>query len=218
MGVNLVVAIVGEDNDVKEVLFKGFNNFLPSKVILLAKEKYQKKAEKISKSLSERGIEPIISKISNSITLEEIFIKIREISNSYSDFNIVLNVDTDYITSCLCLSSAFVSGVQAIGILGDEIVAYPIMKFSYYNAINKKKMEIIKALNKKGHFDSMDELSKYINMSLPLLAYHLRGNRDSVGLIEMKLVEAQKNENYVKLRLTDLGSLIAKGYIDYKES
>jgi len=211
---NVQVAIIGEDSDAKEILFKGFKMFSPDIVVLIVKEKYIRKGEKIEKSLKELDINSKIFKVGNSLVLEEVFTKIKEIQNIYSKDILVINVDTDYMTSCLALSSAFVNGIAAIGILNEKIITYPIMKFSYYNAINEKKFEILKMIYKHEKIDSMEKLSRFTKMSLPLIAYHLKGNRDSEGLVEMKLVEANKHEGHVVLSLTELGKLIVQGSVD----
>lgn len=215
--VNTLVAIIGEDRDAEEVLFKGFKNFYPESIILLTKSKCLKSSKKIKSNLSKFDINIDIEEISNFPQLEEVFMKIRDITNLFKGDTLVINVDTDYMTSCLALSSAFVNGVQALGILGDKIIVYPIMKFSYYNAINEKKMNLLKILNDKGKVGSMEELSKLSKMSLPLIAYHLKGNRDSKGLTEMNLVETKKKESSVCVSLTELGKLIANGYIDVED-
>lgn len=211
---NTLVAIVGEDSDVEEILFKGLKIFYPQSIVLLTKQKYLKKSKNIEKNLEKFDIKIKIIEVSNFLQLEEVFMKISDVSNLYKDNNLVINVDTDYMSSCLALSSAFVSGIQAIGVLGEEIIAYPVMKFSYYNAINDKKMDLLKILNKKGEVKSMEELSKISKMSLPLIAYHLKGNRDSKGLVEMNLVNTKKSDSSVCVSLTELGKLIVNGYVD----
>lgn len=211
---NILVGIIGEDKDCEEILFKGFKKFYPDLIVLLTKEKFIKKSEKIEKNLSKFDIDIDIRKISDFPHLEEVFMAIRDLTNIYKGENLVINVDVDYMTSCLVLSSSFVNGIQAIGILGEEVIAYPIMKFSYYNAINDKKMYLLDLINKKGEFDSMEDLSKKAKMSLPLIAYHLRGNRDSEGLVSMNLVDTFKKDSTVSIKLTDLGKLIANGYVD----
>ena len=50
-------------------------------------------------------------------------------------------------------------------------------------------------------------------MSLPLIAYHLKGNRDSQGLVEMNLVDTKREKGSLSLELTALGKLIVKGGI-----
>lgn len=213
---NIVIAIIGEDRDAEDVLFKGFKNFNPEKVILLTKEGYEKKSELISKNLTKFNIESNLKKVSSFLHLEEVFKEIKEISQLHSKDNIVINVDTDYMSSCLALSSAFVNGIAAIGMMEEEIITYPIMKFSYYNAINDKKMSILRIINEQGIIESMEKLSKLAKMSLPLIAYHLKGNRDSKGLVEMNLVKTERENGSLNVSLTELGKLIVKGYVDFE--
>ena len=210
---NLIIGIIGEDDDAGDVLFKGFKKFLPEKVILLVKEGFRNKGIQIKSDLEKFGVESETRIASSNMQMEEVFLEVKKISEIYRDFNIVINVDTDYYTSCLALSSAFVNGIIAIGILKDELIVYPIMKFSYYHALNEKKMNLLKLINEKGKVESMEKLSKLSSMSLPLIAYHLKGNRDSQGLVEMNLVETSRENGSLALSLTALGKLIVKGGI-----
>jgi hypothetical protein len=213
---NVVIGIVGKDNDVSEMLFKGFKKFYPDKLELLIKENSTSNTKKIIKNLEQFGIEIETSQISSDAHLEEIFLSIKQISEKYTSHKLIINVETDYETSCLALSSAFVNGIQAIGILNDKIIAYPIMKFSYYNAINEKKLELLTIINKKQILNSMEELSKLAKISLPLIAYHLKGNKDSQGLIDMNLVETERIDGKLQLTLSDLGKLIVSGSLTCK--
>lgn len=214
---NIIVAVIGEDKDADEILYKCFKKFYPQELVLLTKEKYEKKSSRIAREMEKFEIPVKIELISNFPHMEEVFMKVRDIERLYIGDVIVINVDTDYMTSCLALSSAFVNGVQAIGVLGDEIIAYPIMKFSYYNAINEKKMVILRQLNAKKDAMTMDEIAKAAKLSLPLVAYHLRGNRDSKGLEQMNLIETSKVGTSVCVALTELGKLIVNGYVDVCE-
>ncbi len=215
---NILIGIIGEDNDCEEILFKGFKKFYPDIIVLLTKKKYLKKSKKIESNMNKFDIKIDTREVSDSPNLEEVFMKIKELENYYKNNSIVINVDTDYMTSCLALSSSFVNGIAAMGVLKEEVITYPIMKFSYYNAINDKKMKILNIVNKKGPISSMEELAKLSKMSLPLIAYHLRGNRDSQGLVEMNLVMTKKIDSSVCVSLTELGKLIANGHIDVKRS
>lgn len=208
---NVVIGIIGNDDDVSEMLFKGFKNFYPDKIELLIKQDSKSNAKKTIKNLEQFGIEIETTQLPKNVHLEEVFLSIKELSEKYTNHKLIINVETDYETSCLALSSAFVNGIQAIGIMKDKIISYPIMKFSYYNAINDKKLELLKLINKKQKIKSMEELSKLAKMSLPLIAYHLKGNKDSQGLIEMNLVETERIEGKLELSLTDLGRLIVSG-------
>lgn len=211
---NVVIGIIGNDDDVSEMLFKGFKNFYPDKLELLIKQDSKSNAKKIIKNLQQFGIEIEQTELPKNIHLEEIFLAIKQLSEKYTSHKLIINVETDYQTSCLALSSAFVNGIQAIGILKDKIISYPIMKFSYYNAINEKKLELLKLINKKQKIKSMEELSKLAKISLPLIAYHLKGNKDSQGLIEMNLVQTQRIDGKLELTLTDLGKLIVSGSLN----
>jgi hypothetical protein len=62
----------------------------------------------------------------------------------------------------------------------------------------------------------MEELSKLAKLSLPLIAYHLKGNKDSQGLIDMNLVEIQRIDGKLQLTLSDLGKLIVSGSLNCK--
>jgi hypothetical protein len=213
----VLISIIGEDDDAKEVLFKGFKEFSAKKVILLVKEGYEEHSKKIIKGLSLLHVNFEEKPFPENPQLEDVFLSIKEISEMYKDSQIVLNVDTDYYTSCLALSSAFVNGITAIGMLKDEIIVYPVMKFSYYHALNKKKMELLEIIAKEKCVESMEKLSQLANMSLPLIAYHLKGNRDSRGLEELNLVELKREKGSLKISLTPLGNLIVKGGISCKK-
>ena len=208
---NILIGIVGEDSDVKKVLYKGFDEFFPDEIILLVKQNYEKSANKITKEFEKNSIKTTQYFLSSNPHMEEIFLEVKKITQMYEKDSIVINVDTDYYTSCLALSAAFVNGITAIGILKDELIVYPIMRFSYYNALNEKKQELLKIINDKENITSMEELAKIANMSLPLIAYHLRGNKDSQGLIEMNLVQTKKQKGSIEIKLTSLGRLMVAG-------
>ena len=54
-------------------------------------------------------------------------------------------------------------------------------------------------------------------MSLPLVSYHIHGNRKSEGLKELGLVETKEVKGRVEVTITMLGRLLLKGYITQKE-
>lgn len=214
---NVLVAIIGEDPDTKDVLYRGLKEFPIQKIILITEEKHEKKAQSIQKDLEKFKIPVEFEYIQNRSSLEEVFGKIRKIKEQEQESKIIINVDTDNLSSCLALSSAFVNGIQAIGILHDDIIAYPIMKFSYYNTLSDKKLNMLKLIYNKGTYPSLDSLSKEINMSLPLIIYHIKGSRDKMGLQEMGLVQTKRNRGNIEVTLTSLGRLITKGHIDFEK-
>jgi DNA-binding transcriptional ArsR family regulator len=73
-------------------------------------------------------------------------------------------------------------------------------------------MNILKQLHNKT-YNSLDELSKATNMSLPLLSYHINGNLKSDGLKDLGVVETEENSGRLTIQLSMLGRMLVKGYI-----
>lgn len=80
--------------------------------------------------------------------------------------------------------------------------------------IAEKKMEILRALS--GGALTFEELSKKV--SSPLLSYHLNGDRETEGLIEIGLVEYLNDEekNNKQISLSAMGRLFFKGYCQWQ--
>ncbi len=214
---SVMVAIIGADNDASDVLYQGLREFSSEKVVLLAEDAHSDKSEKIRKELEKMKVPVISESLKSRTSMEEVFARLARIREREKDNKIMINVDTDYLSSCIALSAAFVNGVQAIGVLEDKIIAYPIMKFSYYNALSDRKMMMLQTISKKGRFDSLEELSQQVKMSLPLVTYHVRGAREKPGLEELGLVETKRNRGKISTQLSPLGRLIVNGLVDMKE-
>ncbi len=206
---NLIVAPVGDNND---ALFVGIREFPTEKVVLLASEKYSEKAKSLKRSLDRFKIPVEITRIAGD-TWEETFRAVATIKSSHRN-EILINIATgDSMTRCAAISAAFVNGLKAFDVIGKDVMMLPVLKFSYYRLIPEKKMEILELLVKDRECcASFEELSKKLNMSLPLVSYHINGNRKSEGLKQMGLVEITEMRGRMSVTLTTLGKLIAKGY------
>jgi DNA-binding transcriptional ArsR family regulator len=146
---------------------------------------------------------------------EAMFQKIAELKAVEKDKDIIINTSSgDRMTQCAATSAAFVNGLKAISVAGNNTMVLPVLKFSYYSMLTDKKMTILKLLNKPGCCSSLEELSKKTNMSLPLISYHINGNLKSEGLKEMGLVDTKENKGRISLMLSTLGRLLLKGYVD----
>lgn len=211
-----MIGILGPDNDALDVLYRGMKGFGIDKVIVIAAKEFEYKAQEAKKDLEKFRIPVDIYKIKDHKHMEQVFDVIRQIKEIEKEKNLMINVDTDYMSSCLALSSAFVNGIQAIGMMDEEVIAYPIMKFSYYNALSDKKTTLLNLIFEKGQYNSFEELSKDTGMSLPLVTYHIKGTHNKPGLEEMGLVSAEKINGKIKVRLSQLGRLISKGCVDYE--
>ncbi len=87
----------------------------------------------------------------------------------------------------------------------------PMLRFSFNKLISEKKADILKTLLEGSM--GFDLLSKKIKVSLPLLSYHLNGDKETSGLIELGLVETTNEGTSKKVSLSDLGKLFVKGHL-----
>ncbi|MFH2027590.1 MAG: winged helix-turn-helix domain-containing protein [Nanoarchaeota archaeon] len=207
-----VIAAVGDN---MESLFVGVREFPTKKIILLADESHLKKAEETKKELEKFKIPVDIKKVKGE-PWETTFEAVKDIKEAEGEQNLIINAATGVAGAhkCALCSAAFVNGLKAFTVHGNEINIMPILKFSYYKILTDKKMDILKFLyNNKECCASLDELSKKLKMSLPLISYHINGNLKSEGLKEMGLVMADEWKGRVKISLTLLGKLLVKGYV-----
>jgi hypothetical protein len=206
-----MIAPVGDNLD---ALFVGIRDFPTEQVILLAPANRVKDAQKAKQDLARFKIAVQIVEIRGSIW-EEMFRKISELKELSAGKELIVNTATgDRTTTCAATSAAFVNGLKAISVEGNETMVLPVLKFSYYRLLSDKKMKILEILAKdKTCCKSLDELAKRARMSLPLMSYHINGNLKSEGLIELGLVEATELKGRTAINLTMLGRLLIKGYI-----
>ena len=209
-----VIGIIGEDSDAADVLYTGLREFPADEVLLVHEPQFKKRALGIKSDLEKIKVPVRLDVLPNS-SLDTVFQTIYKIRNNERDKKLVLNIDTDYKTSCIALSAAFVNGIQAIGVNDNtRVVAYPIMKFSYYSALSDKKMELLKSIEGHNGVESLEQLSGLMKMSLPLVTYHVRGTKNSPGLEELGLVETNRHKGRIGVKLTSLGRLILNGYVE----
>jgi len=208
----VIIAPCGEDLD---ALFIGLREFPTEKIYLLCPEEDINKAEKAQKELEKFKIPIIIKKIKGNVW-EETFKAVAEIKEIEKDKELIINVSAGGHNSgkCAACSAAFVNGIKAFEIEGNEVQLLPILRFSYYKVIQDKKMEILKTLfNNKECCGSLEELSKKLKMSLPLISYHINGNLKSEGLKQLGLIYTTEDKGRIKVNLTTMGRLLVKGYV-----
>jgi DNA-binding transcriptional ArsR family regulator len=207
-----VVAVVGDDMD---SLFLGIREFPTKRIVLVTSEKNVPQAEKTKKYLDKFKIPVLIKKIKED-TWEGIFEAVKDIKELEGDKELIINTASgeNGANKCAICSAAFVNGLKAFTVNGNDVMLMPIMKFSYYKLLTDKKMDIIKYLFKNENCcSSMDDLSKRLGLSLPLLSYHVNGNLKSEGLKEMGLVTTDEHKGRMSVKLTLLGRLLVKGYV-----
>jgi DNA-binding transcriptional ArsR family regulator len=203
------VAPVGDNLD---AIFVGIREFPTKKIILLAPPEKMGDARALEEKLKPFRVPVSIIQIKGNM-IETMFDVVASLKKAEGDDDsIVVNVATgDRMSTCAALSASYVNGIKAFSVMDDKIVALPFMKFSFSKLIAEKKMEILRALS-DGQL-SFDELSKKVKVSSPLLSYHLNGDRETEGLIEIGLVECLAGEEKSKkIALSAMGRLFFKGY------
>lgn len=209
----ITVAFIGNDADAADVLYAGLKTFPAAKVILLTNAEFEEKAKRIQVELQKFHTPTEIRRMPNK-TFEQIFETLAEVRGDNDGKRIIVNTDTDGKTSCIMLSASFVNGVQAIGSMDGKVIAYPIMKFSYYTALSDRKLHIAKIVADAGRVESLEALSQKVGMSLPLAVYHVRGSKTKPGLEQLGVVETKREKGKLSVSITPLGKLIIAGYID----
>ncbi len=207
----VIIAPVGKN---VEALFLGLREFSTEKVYLIATQDRTALAKKIQKDLQRFKIQSKIFIVKGD-AWEGTFTAISEIKNIEKDSEVIINVATaDSYELCAATCAAFVNGLKAFGVAGNEIMMLPVMRFSYYKMITDKKFALLKIFAKdKKCCGSLEELSKKAKMSLPLVSYHINGNLKSEGLKQMGLVETKEEKGRVSVELTTLGRLMVRGYV-----
>ena len=210
---NIVIAPVGSNVD---ALFVGIREFPTEKIILISPKELMEQAEKAKAELERFKIPTQIKEIEGDIW-EATFQAVAEIKAIEKDKEIIVNTSTGDAggSGCAACSAAFVNGLKAISVSDNSTKLLPILKFNYYSLISDRKMEIIKFLfSEKTCCSSLEQLSKRTNMSLPLISYHINGNLKSQGLKDMGLVTTDEKKGRISVKLTLLGRLLVKGYVE----
>jgi len=211
---NIVIAPMGDNMD---ALFVGVREFLTDRVVLVSSNARKEEADKVKENLEKFKIPTNIHLIEGDnevMVWEGTFKAISSIRSAEEGKEVLVNVATgDKTTRCAATSAAFVNGLKAFTVSGDNTMMLPVMKFSYYKIITDKKMEILKILNEKNCCSSLEELSKKTSMSLPLVSYHINGNLKSEGLKTMGLINTTEERGRISVDLSSLGRMVVKGYV-----
>lgn len=214
---HVVIAPAGDHMD---DLFVGIREFPTERIVLVADKDRKDDALKIKAEFEKFKVPVQIRELpGKSHVWEETFEAISDIKKSEKDKPLLINVSTgDRDTRCAATSAAFVNGIRAFAVEGNEAMLLPILKFSYYKMLTDKKLDILRVLyENKDNEDrccaSLDELGKRTNMSLPLISYHINGTMKSEGLKELGLVETVEKKGKMEISLSMMGRLLIKGYI-----
>ncbi|MDP2717362.1 MAG: hypothetical protein Q8P02_01325 [Candidatus Micrarchaeota archaeon] len=208
----VLACVIGSDHDALDVLRRSLFDFPAGRVALLCAAPFAPKAEKIKASLMRDRIAADLVLL-DGLSFEDLFSAVARIRDAFAEKKLLLSVDTDNATSCIMLSAAFVNGVQAIGLVHGCMVAYPIMRFSYQNALSERKVRLLCFLVANNGADTLESISAALGMSLPLVTYHVHGTPEKPGLEKLGLVTTSKSKGRVRVTPTQLGRLIDQGHV-----
>ncbi len=205
----IVIAPVGDNLN---ALFIGMKEFATEQLYLITPSSRLKEAKAVEKKLTVFSIPVHILELKESL-MEGTFYQFGQICAKHNPDDIIVNVATgDRLSTCAALSASFANGLKAFGITDGKAMILPIMKLSYYAELSDSKLKILSHL-KRAEYTSFSELAEKSSFSVSLLSYHLNGTVQYKGLIELRLVEMRESNRNMMARLSELGSLLLRGYI-----
>jgi hypothetical protein len=208
----LQIATFGKD---KEGILTGIRNFPIHKLILLHYKDDTKLVEEFAGSLrSTLGIPVSLRLIAHPDIIRSAMEHVSEIikteGSSYEQ--VLINVSAgDKMIGCAALSCAFVNGIKAFGTdMAGNPMLLPILKLSYNEIISDAKIKILQAIDMEGGaVESLDKLTKHSEIGKPLLSYHIQGNAESKGLVQLGLVDVERLERgRTRITLNTLGTML----------
>ncbi len=210
----LQIATLGSDSD---PVLVGIRALPVHKLYLIHLESDKEIAQKLRTDLSSvLKVEVEIHSIPNNDILTHVLEGVAGIlSKEKENFDdIIFNVSSgEKLLGCAALSAAFVNGLKAFAVVNGEPLLLPVLKFSYNRLVSQTKLDILKALQKKGgEVESLEELRELTGYGKPLLSYHIQGAEDSQGLVDLGLVEVRRGDRGKSVvQATTLGRLLTLG-------
>jgi Family of unknown function (DUF6293) len=210
----LQIATLGPDTD---PVLVGIRTLPVHKLYLVHLESDKQIAQKLKSDLSSvLKVEVESHPIPNNDILTHVLEGVAGIlSREKENFDdVIFNVSSgEKLLGCAALSAAFVNGLKAVAIVHGEPMLLPVLKFSYDRLVSQTKLDILKALQKKGgEVDSLEELKELTGYGKPLLSYHIQGAEDSQGLGDLGLVEVRRGDRGKSMiQATTLGRLLTLG-------
>ncbi len=210
----LQIATLGPDTD---PVLVGIRTLPVHKLYLVHLESDKQIAQKLRSDLaSVLKVEVETQSIPNNDILTHVLEGVAGIlSKEKENFeDVIFNVTSgEKLLGCAALSAAFVNGLKAVAIMNGEPMMLPVLKFSYDRLVSQTKLDILKALQKKGgEVGSLEELKELTGYGKPLLSYHIQGAEDSQGLVDLGLVEVKRGDRGRSIiQETTLGRLLTLG-------
>ena len=208
-----LIAPVGGDI---EAIYMGIREFPTEKIFLIHSGKDSSKAESFERELQKFRIPLQLIEIRGT-ALGGIFRAFAQIRATTSEEKLLVNVSSgDKTSATATLAAAFVNGLKAFHVDGEQVIMFPVLKFSYYRLLPEKKLAVLRFLRYQPECcSSLEDLARRTGMSLPLVSYHINGNAKAEGLISLGLVEVQVAERgRTQVILSEMGRLIVDGMME----
>lgn len=203
--------VVSPFGDNPDALYVGIRHFPTKKIILLYQAARKNALDKLKQDLAKFQI-PVEAYELKGDPIESAFEILASLKKVEGEETLLVNVSTgDRITTCAALSACYVNGVRGFAVMGNEVRLLPMLRFFYTKMISDSKMRILKAL--VAGPTNLESLAEKVKMSPPLLSYHLNGDKDSFGLIELGLTETVDQGREKIAQLGAMGRLLVKGYL-----
>jgi hypothetical protein len=206
----LQVAVLGGS---EEAVLVGLRSFPAHKLVLLSTTESMNQADQLSKKLTETlKLSVEVKQLADrtiSAMLDAVGQLVHSESEGFQDF--LINVGSaGQHHACAGVSAAFVYGIKAFDVVGEQPMLLPVMKFSYAQAVTEPKMKILRAIEMSaGDVESLERLSVLSNYGKPLLSYHIRGSEEGRGLEGLGLVEVERGKRgRLRVKLTALGRTV----------
>ena len=206
----LQVAVLGGSED---AVLVGLRSFPAHKLVLLSTTESLNQAYQLSEKLMETlKLTVDVKQLGDatiSTMLEAVGQLIHSESEGFQDFLINVGSAGQHQT-CAGVSAAFIYGIKAFDVVGEQPIVLPVMKFSYAQAVTEPKMEILRAIERSaGDVESLERLSVLSNYGKPLLSYHIRGSEEGQGLEGLGLVGVERGKRgRLRVTLTALGRTV----------
>jgi hypothetical protein len=205
------IALLGGTED---AVFVGLRNFPAHKVALVTLRESMQQASQLADRLTgslRLAVDIIqVNDVSIQTILKIVSQIVRKESGNFQDF--LLNVGSgNRCLTCAGVTAAFIHGVKAFDVKGDEVIILPVMKFPYTEAITEPKMEILRAIERSGgDVESLEKLIELSGYGKTLLSHHIRGCGDGRhGLEVLGLVDVERGKRgRLRVKLTALGRII----------
>ena len=203
----LQIAILGGSD---EAVLIGLRNFPAHKLILIGSAETKDQADQLAGKLTDTlklAVDIVqIKDESVQTMLDAVGLIVSNETEAFQDFLINVGAAGKHLT-CAGVTAAFVHGIKAFDVMGEQLEVLPVMKFSYTQAVTEPKLAILRAIERSGgDVESLEKLSEIAKYGKPLLSYHIRGSPDSKGLEELGLVEVERGKRgRLRVKLTALG-------------